>query len=189
MCSVEIRELGILGALEFSPQIFSDDRGSFREWFNLQRIKQNIDFSFPVVQGNISHSKLGVIRGVHFSNSSKGQEKFVTCVSGGIVDVLIDLRLGSPTYLVKEYVTLNPAHGKSVYIPTGVGHGFVSQAEESIVCYLLSSEYDPGTEQAINPFDSELGIDWNTKNPILSDRDTTAYSLAQARDLSLLRFY
>lgn len=186
---MKIRELGIMGALEFSPQVFSDDRGSFREWFNLQKIKIDIDFSFTAVQGNISHSKLGVIRGIHFSNSPKGQEKFVTCVSGKIVDVLIDLRLGSPTYLVKEYVSLEPAHGKSVYIPTGVGHGFVSQAEESIVCYLLSSEYDPKTEQAINPFDSELGIDWNTKNPILSDRDISAHSLAQARDLSLLRFY
>jgi dTDP-4-dehydrorhamnose 3,5-epimerase len=186
---MKIRELGILGALEFSPQIFSDDRGSFREWFNIQKIKQDIDFSFPVVQGNISHSKLGVIRGIHFSNSPKGQEKFVTCISGEIVDVLIDLRLGSPTYLFKEYVSLNPAHGKSVYIPTGVGHGFVSRAEDSIVCYLLSSEYDPGTEQAISPFDRELAIDWNTKDPILSDRDTSAYSLAQARDLNLLHIY
>lgn len=186
---MEIRELGILGALEFSPQIFSDGRGSFREWFNLQKIKQDIDFSFPVVQGNISHSKLGVIRGMHFSNSSKGQDKFVTCISGEIVDVLIDLRLESPTYLVKEYVSLNPACGKSVYIPTGVGHGFVSRAEDSIVCYLLSSEYDPRTEQAVNPFDSELSIDWNTKNPILSDRDTSALTLAQARDLNLLHPY
>lgn len=186
---MEIRELGILGALEFSPQIFSDDRGSFREWFNLQKIKQDIAFSFPVVQGNISHSKLGVVRGVHFSNSSKGQEKFVTCTSGDIVDVLIDLRLGSPTYLAKEYISLNPTHGKSVYIPTGVGHGFVSRAEESIVCYLLSSEYDPQTEQAIYPLDHELDIDWNIKNPILSERDSSAQSLAQARDRSLLRFY
>jgi dTDP-4-dehydrorhamnose 3,5-epimerase len=186
---MEIRELGILGALEFSPQIFSDERGSFREWFNIQRIKQDIDFSFPVVQGNISHSKLGVIRGIHFSNSPKGQEKFVTCISGEIVDVLIDLRLGSPTYLFKEYVSLNPAHGKSVYIPTGVGHGFVSRAEESIVCYLLSSEYDPQTEQAVHPLDHELNIEWNTLNPILSARDSSAQSLAQARDLRLLRFY
>ena len=186
---MKIRELGIMGALEFSPQVFSDDRGSFREWFNLQKINLDIDFSFTAVQGNISHSKLGVIRGIHFSNSPKGQEKFVTCVSGEIVDVLIDLRLGSPTYLVKEYVSLDPAHGISVYIPTGVGHGFVSQAEESIVCYLLSSEYDPQTEQSVNPFDIELNIDWNTKNPILSERDTSALTLAQARELNLLHRY
>jgi dTDP-4-dehydrorhamnose 3,5-epimerase len=186
---MKIRELGILGALEFSPQIFSDDRGSFREWFNLQKIKQDIDFSFPVVQGNISHSKLGVIRGVHFSNSTKGQDKFVTCISGEIVDVLIDLRLGSPTYLVKEYVSLCPTSGKSIYIPTGVGHGFVSKAEESIVCYLLTSEYDPQTEQAIYPFDVELDINWNTEKSIISERDTSAQSLSEARVRGLLHSY
>lgn len=186
---MEIRELGIMGALEFSPKIYSDDRGSFREWFNLQEIKKVIDFSFSVVQGNVSHSKMDVIRGVHFSNSNKGQDKFVTCISGEIVDVLIDLRLGSPTYLVKEYVSLVPSGGRSVFIPTGVGHGFVSRAEDSIVCYLLSSEYDPKTEQAIYPFDPKLNIAWNTENPILSERDLSAQSFEQAHALGLLSAY
>ena len=184
---VEIRELGIIGALEFSPQIYSDDRGSFREWFNLQEIREKVNFPFPIAQGNVSHSKLGVIRGVHFSNSLKGQDKFVTCISGEIVDVLVDLRLESPTYLVKEYVSLLPSHGRSVYIPTGVGHGFVSRAEESIVCYLLSSEYDPQTEQAIFPFDADLDIEWNTEDPILSQRDASAQSLVHAKNFGLLK--
>lgn len=186
---MEIRKLGILGALEFTAQIFSDDRGSFREWINLERIKNQMDFSFPVVQANISHSKLGVIRGIHFSNSVQGQDKFVTCISGKIVDVLVDLRIGSPTYLVKEYVHLDQICGKSVYIPTGVGHGFVSKKDDSVVCYLLTSEYDPTTEQSIHPFDIELDIDWNTQRPIISKRDSSAQSLAQARDLNFLRLY
>jgi dTDP-4-dehydrorhamnose 3,5-epimerase len=186
---VKVRKLAIMEALEFSPQIYPDHRGSFREWFNLEKIDRDLPFLFPVAQGNISHSKLGVIRGLHFSNSPKGQRKLVTCTFGRVLDVLVDLRLGSPTYLVKEYVSLDPMQGKSVYIPAGVGHGFVSQAEESIVCYMLSSEYDPETEQTIYPFDVELDIDWNTKNPILSDRDTSAHSLAQARALGLLHFY
>lgn len=186
---MEIKKLRILGALEFSTQIFSDERGSFREWINLEKIKREVDFSFPVIQGNISHSKLGVIRGVHFSNSAKGQGKFVTCISGKIVDVLVDLRLGSPTYLVKEYVYLDPTRAKSVYIPTGVGHGFASQEDDSVVCYLLTSEYDPATEQTIYPFDVELGIDWNTKNSILSSRDSSAQTFAQAKALNLLTSY
>lgn len=186
---MEIRKLGILGALEFSAQIFSDDRGSFREWINIERIKHEMDFSFPVIQANISHSKLGVIRGIHFSNSVKGQDKFVTCISGKIIDVLVDLRIGSPTYLVKEYVHLDQTCGKSVYIPTGVGHGFVSKEDNSIVSYLLTSEYDPATEQSIHPLDGELGIDWNTKSFILSVRDSSAQTLAQATSQKLLTSY
>ena len=183
---MEIRKLGIVGALEFSSQVFSDERGSFREWINLQKIKLEMDFSFSVIQGNISNSKLGVIRGVHFSNSTRGQDKFVTCISGKIIDVLVDLRIGSPTYLVKEYIELDPSNGKSVYIPTGVGHGFLSKEDNTAVCYLLTSEYDPLTEQTIHPFDDELGINWDTKKSILSLRDKTARSLAQARALNLL---
>lgn len=186
---MEIRKLGILGALEFTSQIFSDSRGSFQEWINLEKIKQEMGFSFPVIQGNISHSKLGVIRGLHFSSSAKGQDKFVTCISGKVVDVLVDLRLGSPTYLIKDYIELDPTCGKSVYIPTGVGHGFASKEDNTVVCYLLTSGYDPLTEQTIHPFDTELGIEWNTDNSILSTRDQNAYSLAQAKALGFLTYF
>ena len=186
---MKINKLSIDGAFESIPQTHVDSRGYFRESFNIQEINKSISVSFLPIQGNISVSRKSVIRGIHFSNSTAGQAKYVTCTFGSVRDVIIDLRLGSPTFLKIEYIELNPSIGNSIFVPAGVGHGFVAREDNSMVSYLLNSVYEPTTEQAINPFDDQMGIDWNTKNPILSERDLNAVSLQEAQNLKLLTIF
>jgi dTDP-4-dehydrorhamnose 3,5-epimerase len=178
--------LGIEGAFEITPEVYVDARGAFQEWFNTESIREVLPFDFIPVQGNISHSNESVVRGIHFSNSPTGQEKIVTCISGEIRDAIVDLRLGSPTFMKVEYISLLPTRGNSVFIPSGVGHGFASIKDDSILCYLLSSTYDPTTEQSLNPFDAELVLDWNVEKPILSDRDIAGLSFQELSDRKLL---
>ena len=183
---MKINKLSIDGAFESIPQTHVDSRGYFRETFNVQEINKYIPFSFLPIQQNTSVSKKSVIRGIHFSNSLAGQTKYVTCTFGKVLDVIVDLRVGSPTFLNVEYIELNPSVGNSIFVPTGVGHGFVAIEDESTVSYLLSTAYDPTTEQTIYPFDDQLGIDWKTENPILSSRDRNAGNLQDALRLKLL---
>ena len=186
---MKINKLSIDGAFESIPITHVDSRGYFRETFNIKEINKSLSVSFLPIQGNTSVSKKSVIRGIHFSNSVVGQDKYVTCTFGKVLDVIVDLRLGSPTFLEIEYLELNPQIGNSIFVPTGVGHGFVAIENDSAVSYLLSSTYESATEQTINPFDDQLGIDWNTKNPILSDRDLNAGTLQEARRLKLLSIF
>ena len=182
------RALSIEGCFLLEHNVFPDDRGIFREWFKADAIKE-IDNSFVVSQANHSVSRQGVIRGIHFSLAPEGQSKVVTCASGRIVDVLVDLRVGSPTYLKVEYVELAEDSGKVVFIASGVGHGFVVQSDSAAVVYLTSSAYAPDFEKAINPTDPALTINWpmpEGANPVISSADLQAPSMADAIDLGIL---
>ncbi len=183
-----LQELSISGAYLAIHKVFPDERGIFREWFKAEEIEL-IDKSFSVKQANYSNSNQYVIRGIHYSLAPQGQAKIVTCASGRIVDVLVDLRIGSPTYLKVEYVELAEELGRVVFIPTGVGHGFFVESESAAVVYLTSSGYAPDFEKAISPMDPELGIDWpipEGKLGIVSKADTEAPTLAQAKESGTL---
>jgi len=183
-----LQELSILGAYVATHRVFPDERGLFREWFKADEI-QSIDKTFSVQQANYSKSKRFVIRGVHYSVAPQGQAKLVTCASGEIVDVLVDLRVGSPTYLNIEYIELSEDSGKVVFIPTGVGHGFVVESESAAVVYLTSSGYAPDYEKAISPTDPELKINWPIPLGalgVISKADTEAPTLAQAKESGTL---
>lgn len=173
--------LEISGTYSMDFDIFDDERGMFREWFK-KSLFSNTPISFDVAQANVSVSKRGAIRGIHYSLAPKGQAKWVTCISGVVEDVLIDLRLHSPTFLKVLRLELNSAAGTSIYIPTGVGHGFVAREENSTVAYLLSSEYDPQNEYGINPLDKYIGIEWGEKNPIVSKKDSDEMTFIQRQD-------
>jgi dTDP-4-dehydrorhamnose 3,5-epimerase len=176
--------LSIDGCFLLEHNVFPDDRGIFREWFKADAIKE-IDKIFVVSQANHSVSRRGVVRGIHFSLAPQGQSKIVTCASGRIVDVLVDLRVGSPTHLQVEYVDLAEDSGKVVFIASGVGHGFVVQSDLASVVYLTSSAYAPEFEKAVNPTDSALGITWplpDGVDSIISPADMNAPSLAQANE-------
>jgi dTDP-4-dehydrorhamnose 3,5-epimerase len=182
------KELSILGAYVATHRVFPDERGLFREWFKAEDIAR-IDKDFSVQQANFSKSKQFVIRGIHYSLAPEGQSKIVTCASGRIIDVLVDLRVGSPTYLNIEYIELSDDSGKVVFIPTGVGHGFIVESETAAVVYLTTSGYAPEYEKAICPTDKELGIRWPLpvgEAGIISKADTEAPSLAQARQFGTL---
>jgi len=181
---VTLQELSIKGAYLATHRVFPDERGLFREWFKADEIA-TVDTAFSVQQANYSKSKQWVIRGIHYSLAPEGQSKVVTCASGAIVDVLIDLRLDSPSYLKVEYIELSEDSGNVVYIPSGVGHGFIVESESASVVYLTSSGYYPEFEKAICPTDPALGIKWPL--PIgeigtISKADTEAPTLLQARE-------
>jgi dTDP-4-dehydrorhamnose 3,5-epimerase len=185
---MSLQELSIVGAYVATHRVFPDERGLFREWFKAEEIA-SIDKDFSVQQANYSKSNQWVIRGIHYSLAPQGQSKVVTCASGKIVDVLVDLRLGSPSYLMIEYLELSENSGKVVYIPSGVGHGFIVESESAAVVYLTSSGYAPEYEKAICPTDRELGISWPLpvgEVGVISKADTDAPTLAQAKELGAL---
>jgi len=185
---VTLQELSIKGAYLATHRVFPDERGLFREWFKADEIA-TIDTVFSVQRASYSKSKQWVIRGIHYSLAPEGQSKVVTCASGEIVDVLIDLRLDSLSYLKVEYIELSEDSGRVVYIPSGVGHGFIVESESASVVYLTSSGYSPEFEKAIRPTDPALGIKWPL--PIgeigtISKADTEAPTLLQARESGYL---
>ena len=183
-----LRELSIAGMYVFSHGVFPDERGFFKEWFKAEEIA-SINSDFSVKQANYSKSNQWVIRGIHYSLAPQGQAKVVSCASGKIIDVTIDLRVGSPTFLRVEYIELSEDSGKVIYIPSGVGHGFIVESESAAVVYLTSSGYAPEYEMAITPTDRELGINWPLpvgEMGIISKADTEAPSLAQAKEYGTL---
>ena len=179
---MSLQELSIAGAYVVTHRVFPDERGLFREWFKAEEIA-SIDKDFSVQQANYSKSNQWVIRGIHYSLAPQGQTKVVTCASGTIVDVLVDLRTGSPSYMKIEYVELSEDSGEVLYIPSGVGHGFIVKSETASVVYLTSSGYAPEYEKAICPTDKELGINWPLpvgESGIISSADRAAQSLTDA---------
>ena len=178
---MELNPLGIEGAWVAESPVWGDERGFFREWFKNSDISRVTGRDFSVAQANISSSARGVVRGIHYSLAEGGQAKWVTCVSGSIRDVIVDIRLSSPTYGKSVVVELSSASGNAVFIGEGLGHAFVSLEDASTVAYLVSSPFSPTDEYEINPLDPELGIEWEL--PVgelrLSPKDAAAPTMAE----------
>jgi len=177
---MELKPLGIEGAWLAESPIWSDERGFFREWFKSRDIKAATGIDFSIQQANISQSQRGVIRGIHYSLAPQGQAKWITCVSGSIRDLIVDIRPSSPTFGKSVHCDLDGQDGKAILIGAGLGHGFASLAASSTIAYLLSSPYSPADEFEINPLDSVLGIDWgiDLAEVSLSEKDKKAPTLA-----------
>jgi dTDP-4-dehydrorhamnose 3,5-epimerase len=180
---MELTPLGIEGAWLAESPVWSDERGFFREWFKTENVNQEVGHNFNVEQANISSSVKGTLRGIHYSLAEKGQAKWVTCVSGLIKDVIVDIRPNSKTFGQWIEVELSGASGNSILISQGLGHGFVSLAEASIVAYLVSSPFSPTEEYEINPLDLALGIKWGLaiKELKISTKDRNAPTLEERR--------
>jgi dTDP-4-dehydrorhamnose 3,5-epimerase len=176
---MEIEELEIKGAWIARSPIHTDERGFFREWFKADEFEEAIGHSFKVRQANISSSKKGVIRGIHYSRAIGGQGKWVTCVTGAIWDVVVDIRPSSPTFRKWIALELNAERGDALYISEGLGHGFVALEDNSNIVYLLTSRYSPEDEFEIDPFDLDLKIEWPLKSLILSKKDSDAPALKE----------
>jgi dTDP-4-dehydrorhamnose 3,5-epimerase len=179
---MKFTQLGIEGAWLAESQIWTDDRGFFREWFKSGEIKEATGIDFSVQQANISESEVGVIRGIHYSLSANGQAKWVTCTRGQILDVIVDLRPKSKTFMKIEYVELNHEDGRAILIGQGLGHGFVAKKSKSTVNYLLSTQFQVENEYGIHPFDERMGIDWgiDRDKATISIKDSTAMSVSDA---------
>jgi len=183
---VKIRPLTIEGAFEVTPLQHGDSRGTFLEWYRFDALAAAVGHPLHLAQANLSTSARDVVRGIHFADVPPGQAKYVTCVSGAVLDVVVDIRVGSPTFGAWEAVPLDDQERRAVYLAEGLGHAFCALTEGATVAYLCSSTYRPGHEHGINPLDPELGIAWPAGTPLLSTKDAEAPSLAEARGAGLL---
>jgi dTDP-4-dehydrorhamnose 3,5-epimerase len=164
--------------------VHGDDRGSFAEAFRGAEFAADLGYQLSVAQVNCSVSRRGVIRGIHYSDVPPGQAKYVTCASGAVLDVVVDLRVGSPGFGKWETVRLDDQGRRAVFLAEGLGHGFMALSEQATVLYLCSTPYAPGREHGVHPLDPTLGIAWPLDGladaPILSDKDAAAPSLDDA---------
>ena len=168
--------LGIEGAWLAESQVWSDERGFFREWFKAEDVKSVTGRDFGIEQANISLSSLGTLRGIHYSIAPRGQAKWITWVSGAIKDVIVDIRPESKTYGQWIEVELTGNSGKAVFISEGLGHAFLALENYTAVAYLVSTPYSQEYELAINPLDDFLKIDWGMESSKLriSEKDLNA---------------
>lgn len=179
------RELTVPGAWEITPKLHGDTRGLFFEWFTEGGFAEMTGHHFDVRQANCSVSAAGVLRGVHFAELPPSQAKYVTCVRGAVLDVVVDVRVGSPTFGQWDSVLLDEHNRRSVYLSEGLGHAFLSLQDDSTVMYLCSAPYNPEREHTI--LATSLGIDWPIEGePVLSDRDAAAPTLEQTRAAGVL---
>ncbi|MFB6502044.1 MULTISPECIES: dTDP-4-dehydrorhamnose 3,5-epimerase [unclassified Streptomyces] len=185
-----MRQLSIAGAWVHEPKVFPDSRGSFHEWFKAAELSEAVGHTLRLAQANFSVSSRGTLRGVHFADVPPSQAKYVKCVRGAVLDVIVDIRVGSPTYKQWEAVRLDDVDHHSVYLAEGLGHAFMALTDDASVAYLCSEGYSPGREHGVNPLDPELGIEWPQGiTPLLSDKDAAAPSLAEAEAQGLLPSY
>lgn len=182
--------LKIEGSWVFEPKKFDDERGSFHEVFKLSQISEALDRTFEVKQVNHSISKAGVIRGIHWADVPPGQAKYVSCFRGRIWDVVVDIRVGSPTFGQWDAAEISADNGKSVLIKEGLGHVFFSLEDNSAVSYLCSEPFNPSAEHGIYPLDEDLAIPfaskWDKNTFVISPKDSEAPSFAEALDRGLL---
>ena len=184
---MEIRELAVPDSFVLDLVPHGDSRGRFVEWFRSDVLGEAIGYDFPLAQANHSVSGRGALRGVHFSTVPPGQAKYVYCPSGVVLDVVVDIRTGSPTFGVHDTVLLDSERPRAVFLAEGLGHAFVSLAPASSVAYLVSTPYAPEREFGIDPLDPELALPWPADVEFeLSAKDQQAPSFADARAAGLL---
>ncbi|WP_019972259.1 dTDP-4-dehydrorhamnose 3,5-epimerase family protein [Mycobacterium sp. 141] len=179
------RELKVPGAWELTPKLHGDSRGMFFEWFTASGFSGFTGHKFDLQQANCSVSAAGVLRGVHFAELPPSQAKYVTCVRGAVFDVVVDIRVGSPTYGQWDSVLLDDRDRRSIYLSEGLGHAFLALEDDSTVMYLCSAPYAPEREHTI--LATDLGIDWPAGHElVISERDAAAPTLDEVRAAGLL---
>ena len=142
--------LGIESAWLSTSQLHTDNRGNFREWFKAKDLEEQASQKFQVQQANISVSARGVLRGIHYSLAKSGQAKWITCVAGSILEVIIDIRPNSPTYKKWISIELDSMSGQAVLIGAGLGHGFVSLQDGTVVAYLVRHSHQQRSSRLIH---------------------------------------
>ena len=185
---MQIRELKIPDSYEITPKQFGDDRGVFLEWYRFDKLAEVVGHPIDLRQANTSVSKRGVVRGIHFADVPLGQAKYVTATHGAVLDYVIDIRVGSPTYGQWDTVLLDDTDRRAIYISEGLGHAFVALTDDATVSYLVTDTFNAEREHGIDPLDSEIGLVFPAEagEPLLSPKDTEAPSLRQAASAGLL---
>jgi 5-epimerase len=187
---MKVRELSIPGAWEFTPVQHGDPRGVFLEWYRSEPVTEAVGHPLRLVQTNHSNSRRGVLRGIHYADVPPGQAKYVYCPRGAFLDVIVDIRVGSPTFGRWDAVRLDEVDRRAVYVSEGLGHAALALSDDSALIYLCSTGYSPGREHGLNPLDPALELPWPADlPPVLSDKDAAAPLLAEAADAGLLPAY
>jgi dTDP-4-dehydrorhamnose 3,5-epimerase len=178
---VTIEKTPLEGVLLIQPRRFEDDRGYFYESYNRDRYAGHgleIDF----VQDNMSLSRRGVLRGLHFQHP-RAQSKLVSVLAGEVYDVVVDIRPDSPTFGRSFGTVLSERAGRQMFIPEGFAHGFVTLSEDAVFAYKCSEYYHPGDEYTLRWDDSELAIEWPVAEPLVSQKDAEGRSFGEIRSL------
>ena len=187
---MQVDELKVPGAWSFTPRQFPDPRGVFLEWFQADALEQVLGHRLQVAQANHSVSARGTMRGVHFADVPPSQAKYVYCTRGAVLDVVVDLRVGSPAFGVSDSVLLDDQDRRGIYLSEGLGHAFLALTDDANVTYLCSEPYNPGHEHGVHPLDRDLDLPWPSDvEALLSDKDAAAPSLAEAQAGGLLPGY
>jgi dTDP-4-dehydrorhamnose 3,5-epimerase len=179
---VQIRELSIADSYEITPIQRADDRGVFLEWYRFDSLSEVTGHPIVLRQANTSVSKKGVVRGIHFADVPIGQAKYVTAPYGAVLDYVIDIRVGSPTFGQWDTVLLDDIDRRAIYLAEGLGHAFVALTDDAVVSYLVTDTYNPTAEHGINPLDAEIGLVFPPEAglALLSPKDVEAPSLSEA---------
>lgn len=177
---MQIRELSVGDAWEFTPVQWKDDRGIFLEYFKADEFEAATGRPFTLRQANTSVSRRGVVRGIHFADVPPGQAKYVTVTRGAGIDFIVDIRVGSPTFGKWESIILDDADRRAVYISEGLGHAFVALTDDATLSYLVSEQYNPAAEHDLHILDPDLALEFPRElgTPVLSPKDEAAPSLA-----------
>ena len=170
---IDVKETAIQGCYLIQPKIYEDSRGFFFESYNEDQLKQSLNIDCHFVQDNHSHSRKGVLRGLHFQKEPYAQAKLVRVSAGSVLDVVVDLRRNSPQY-GKHYKTILSAENKSMlFITKGIAHGFLALEQDTVFTYKCDQYYHPEAEAGIIYNDPTLAINWEWPEDqlILSEKD------------------
>lgn len=180
---MKVTELELPGVLLIEPRVFRDQRGAFVESWNASRFSA-LGMEVEFVQDNVSWSRRGVIRGLHYQHPG-GQAKLSSVLRGEVWDIVVDVRRGSPTFARWIGVTLSHENQRQLFVPEGYAHGFAVRSEEAIFTYKCSRYYDPTFEWTLRWDDPDLGIDWGVPNPVISEKDRNGVRLAELPEEAL----
>ena len=184
---MDTRALSIEGAWEFHPVLRPDERGVFLESFKADIFESAVGRPFDLRQMNISVSRRGTVRGIHYADVPPGQAKYVQCFEGKILDIVVDIRVGSPTFGQWDAAELDAESRTGLFITEGLGHAFCALTDSVTVGYLCSTPYSPAREHGVHPLDPALDLPWPDMSEIvLSDKDKAAPLLADAADMGML---
>jgi dTDP-4-dehydrorhamnose 3,5-epimerase len=187
---MHFKELSVPDSWVFTPIQRPDPRGVFLEWFKAPVFRDAVGHDLVVKQANHSVSSKGTLRGVHFADVPPGQAKYVYCTKGAVLDIIIDIRVGSPTFGVSDAVQLDDQDRKAVYLSEGLGHAFLALTDDANVTYLCSEPYNPTGEHGVHPLDTDLALPFpDDVEHLLSEKDEAAPTFAEAQASGLLPSY
>lgn len=187
---MDIRPLAIEGAFVITPRQFPDDRGVFLEGYRGDRLAEHLGHEPRVVQTNVSVSARGTVRGIHYADVPPSQAKYVSVLTGRLLDVVVDIRVGSPTFGQCDAVELDAVDRRAVYVSEGLGHALVVLEDDTTAHYLCSAPYTPEREHGVHPLDPQVALPIpDGLTPLLSPKDEQAPTLSQARAAGLLPAY